>query len=186
LLDGWRKNYPLLNEAYHLKESFYGIYDAPDREEAISRYEVWRKSIPPEVFADYSDLVRAFENWMPQILNYFSHPVMNAYTESLNSLIRVMNRVGRGYSFEALRAKMLFSEGVHKHKLPKPKFVRKPMDAPKPPREKRSDTMMDFCIGYVSAPVGYENTKSTIEPERKKSYGADLSTLAALIERGDF
>ena len=45
----------------------------------------------------------------------FEHPVTNAYTESLNSLIRVMNRPGRGYSFEALRAKILFTEGAHKH-----------------------------------------------------------------------
>ncbi len=47
---------------------------------------------------------------MPEILNYFQHPVTNAYTESLNNLIRVMNRLGRGYSFEALRAKILFTE----------------------------------------------------------------------------
>ena len=37
-----------------------------------------------------------------------------AFTESLNSLIQVMNRMGRGYSFEALRAKILFSRGAHK------------------------------------------------------------------------
>ncbi|MBE0493150.1 MAG: transposase [Thiomicrospira sp.] len=36
----------------------------------------------------------------------------NAYTESLNNLIRIMKRLGRGYSFEALRAKILFSEGI--------------------------------------------------------------------------
>ena len=48
----------------------------------------------------------------------------NAYTESLNSLIRVMNRL-RGYSFEALRAKILFTEGAHKHKLSRPKFERR-------------------------------------------------------------
>ena len=55
----------------------------------------------------------------------FEHPVTNAYTESLNSLIRVMNRPGRGYSFEALRAKILFTEGAHKHKLSRPKFERR-------------------------------------------------------------
>jgi transposase len=31
-----------------------------------------------------------------------------------------MNRLGRGYSFEALRAKILFAEGAHKHKLSRP------------------------------------------------------------------
>lgn len=59
------------------------------------------------------------------ILNYFNHPLTNAYTESLHSLIRVMNRRVRGYSFEALRAKILFAEGAHKHKLSWPKFERK-------------------------------------------------------------
>lgn len=33
----------------------------------------------------------------------------NVCTESLNSLIRVMNRLGRGYSFEAFRAKMVMN-----------------------------------------------------------------------------
>jgi hypothetical protein len=48
--------------------------------------------------------------------------VRKSLRESLNSLIRVMNRLGRGYSFEALRAKILFAEGAHKHKLSRPKF----------------------------------------------------------------
>jgi transposase len=52
-------------------------------------------------------LTRAVNNWMPEIMAYFDHPVTNAYTESLNNLGRVMNRLGRGYSFEALRAKIL-------------------------------------------------------------------------------
>lgn len=58
-------------------------------------------------------------------MNYFTHRITNAYTESLNSLIRVMDRLGRGYSFEALRAKILFSEGVHKNKLKRPKFEKR-------------------------------------------------------------
>ncbi len=39
------------------------------------------------------------------IFTYFVHPLTNAYTQSRNNLIiRVVNHVGRGYSFEALRA----------------------------------------------------------------------------------
>jgi len=34
-----------------------------------------------------------------------------------------MNRVGRGYSFEALRAQMLYTEGLHK--VERPKFERR-------------------------------------------------------------
>jgi transposase len=42
-----------------------------------------------------------------EIFSYFDHPITNAYTESLNNLIRLTNRVGRGYSFSAIRAKLL-------------------------------------------------------------------------------
>jgi transposase len=62
---------------------------------------------------------------MPEILAYFDHPVTNAYTESLNNLIRVMNRLGRGYSFEALRAKILPAEGAFKRTNSRPTFARR-------------------------------------------------------------
>jgi transposase len=40
----------------------------------------------------------------------FDHTITNAYTKSLNNLIRVMNRLGRGHNFEALWAKILLAE----------------------------------------------------------------------------
>jgi transposase len=107
-LDGWTKDYPALGEAYRLKEGFYGIYEAGTPEDAMRRYEAWHRDISSEIRPHFADLTRAFQNWMPYILNYFEHPVTNACTESLNNLIGVMNRLGRGYSFEALRAKVLF------------------------------------------------------------------------------
>ncbi|RTL29911.1 MAG: hypothetical protein EKK47_12175 [Burkholderiales bacterium] len=120
---GWTKNYPELGAAYSLKEGFYGIYEGSGSPQAaIAAYEAWNKAVVPEVRDAYSDLIRAWTKWQPWILGYFDHPVTNAYTESLNSLIRVMNRLGRGYSFEALRAKILFTEGgvisVSVQKLP--------------------------------------------------------------------
>ena len=69
----------------------------------------------PEVLDTFGHLVRAFTNWQPFILNYCEHPVTHAYTESLNSPIRVMNRLGRGYSFGALRVRILFTECAHGH-----------------------------------------------------------------------
>jgi transposase len=119
-LDGWTKNYPELGEAYRLKEEFFGIYDAESPDEAQAKFIQWQKSIPSEIADAFADIERAWGNWTMPILNYFNHPVTNAYTESLNSLIRVINRLGRGYSFEALRAKILFAEGAHKHKLSRP------------------------------------------------------------------
>ena len=190
LLDGWTKNYPELGAAYSLKEGFYGIYEGSGSPQvAIAAYEAWNKTVVPEVRDAYSELIRAWTNWQPWILGYFDHPVTNAYTESRNSLIRVMNRLGRGYSFEALRAKILFTEGAHKKTLARPKFERR-----------REPVVMDFAaddvMGYgvpgqgteglarmmVRTPGKKAETHETAEPA--KNYGADITTLTELIESG--
>jgi transposase len=168
-LDGWTKNYPLLGEAYRLKEAFFGIYDAKTQHDAMQRYEAWRKSIPTELYSYFLPIVTAWSNWQPCIVEYFNHPITNAYTESLNNLIRVMNRLGRGYSFEALRAKILFSEGAHKVIQPRPKF------------ERREEFM---SMSYAMFSLG-DSLPSTRTVEKAKNYGADLSTLARMIERGE-
>jgi hypothetical protein len=80
-----------------------------------------------------------------------------------------MNRLGRGYSFEALRAKILFSEGVHKHKYKKPKFERRGRD---------SEVMMKYSFNEEWPP-------STQEREIIGNYGADISTLIEKIEKGE-
>lgn len=184
LLSGWTKNYDVIGIAYRLKEAFFGIYDAESSDEAAAKYTEWKRGVTPEVAPAFSDLIRAWENWEPYILAYFDHPITNAYTESLNNLIRVMNRLGRGYSFEALRAKILFSEGAHKHKNSRPKFERRekerliflpevPVDLPpltdefEPPASKAS------------------NSSSTPSTKQKKNYGSDISTLISMIENGE-
>lgn len=169
IMSGWLENYPQLALAYIAKEGFYEIYDAENLLDANHCYQAWREMIKPEISGAYADLIRAFENWQPYILNYFHHPVTNAYTESLNNLIRIMNRLGRGYSFEALRAKILFSEGVHKHKYKKPKFERRGRD---------SEVMMKYSFNEEWPP-------STQEREIIGNYGADISTLIEKIEKGE-
>ncbi len=199
LLDGWTKNYPELGAAYRLKEAFYGIYEGSSSPEAaIAAYEAWNKAVVPEARDAFGDLIRAFTNWQPFILNYFEHPVTNAYTESLNSLIRVMNRLGRGYSFEALRAKILFTEGIHKHTLSRPKFERRREPVPEL-------AMAEEAAGY-GAPgdaMGYgvpsgSFGKAILTPRKRtskaeqpheppgppKNYGADINTLIELLESG--
>ena len=50
------------------------------------------------------------KNWRNEILAYFDHPISNGYTEALNGVAKVINRAGRGYSFELLRARLLFGK----------------------------------------------------------------------------
>lgn len=182
LLSGWVKNYPELGEAHRLKEDFYGIYDAKSPDEAQGRYIAWKRGMSATCAEAFSDLIRAWDNWTPWILGYFDHPVTNAYTESLNNLIRVMNRLGRGYSFEALRAKILFAEGAHKRQ--KPKFERRP-------ELKVAQAAPEFGLagyGGMSRSVCKDvpsTAFSTREEESEKNYGADISTLIRMIEAGE-
>ena len=57
--------------------------------------------------------------WRRLILNYFEHPYTNAYSEALNGLVDQMNRAGRGYRFETLRAKALLRYGPFRHEAAK-------------------------------------------------------------------
>lgn len=179
LLSGWIKNYDELGLAYRLKEDFFKIYDAQSPDEAQALYIAWKQRITPEIAPAFADLVRAWDNWAPWILGYFDHPITNAYTESLNNLIRVMNRLGRGYSFEALRAKILFAEGAHKHTNSRPKFERKERQPPTlTPMPSYYAECAPLCS--LSAP-----TQSTPKEKIERNYGADISTLIKLIEAGE-
>jgi hypothetical protein len=167
-LDGWTKNYPLLGEAYRLKEEFFGIYNASSKHTAQMCYESWLKSIPPELREHYQPIITAWSNWQPYVLEYFNHPITNAYTESLNSLIRVMNRLGRGYSFEALRAKILFSNGAHKVVQKRPKY------------DRINDAVSTWGFSVSSTRGFYK-----VEEMEKINYGVDIDKLVAMIEAGE-
>lgn len=109
LIGAWEPIIPGVLAAYEAKEEFYDIYDqSADKKEALERYDAWRKKLTPALEYAFLDLVRACDNWKPEIFNYFESRATNAYTESVNGLAKIKNRVGRGYSFDAIRAKILY------------------------------------------------------------------------------
>nr|WP_182312348.1 ISL3 family transposase [Comamonas testosteroni] len=111
-LNAWLKSEPDLKTAYELKESFYDIYDAPNRETAEALLDAWRESVPKhlaiEARKDYKAVLTATKNWRAEILNYFDIRITNGYTESLNGRIKHKNRAGFGYTFPVLRARFLW------------------------------------------------------------------------------
>jgi len=119
-LELWTLNYPELGLAHSLKEEFFDIFDTSrDRYEALNRYQEWKGQMPSSMEPHFAPLNTSMKNWEQEIFNYFDLPnkrATNAYTETLNGLIKIMNRNGRGYSFDVLRTKILFTEGVHKVK----------------------------------------------------------------------
>lgn len=117
LLDTWLGNIPQLEAAYRLKEIFFDLYEIKGKKEAEERYAIWNDTVAanPDIAPYFEDLIRAVTNWHDPIFNFFDFQITNGYTEAMNGLIKIANRIGRGYSFEAIRAKMLFRNG-HKKK----------------------------------------------------------------------
>lgn len=116
-LDMWLENEPELAKAYYIKEAIFTIYEIKTREEAEPLFDEWLSLVPSEFRRskkDFLPLYRAIKNWRKEILAYFDHRVTNAYTEALNGVAKTYNHSGRGYSFEVLRARVLFSR---KHKV---------------------------------------------------------------------
>lgn len=110
-LDMWLDNEPELAEAYRLKEAFYGIYDLP-KAEAVAAFDAYPGTVPARLKADFRVLLTAMKNWRKEILAYFDNPITNAYTEAVNGVAKTINRQGRGYTFEVLRARLLFGRQV--------------------------------------------------------------------------
>jgi transposase len=163
-LENWQLRHPALRDAYLLKEEFFTIYDSESRVAAKQHFERWAAAIPDSAKTAFSPILTAWKNWEEPILAYFDHPITNAYTESLNNLIRLMNRLGRGYSFEALRAKILFTEGLRK--TSRPKFER----------------LVDGYIQFYAPDA--PRVRPTVMRSKALSLGVDIPTLSKWLEEG--
>lgn len=109
VLDGMLKNNDLLSAAWHTKEAFYDIWGGEQRRsrhEAETMFDRWKASIPSEV-DEFKGVAKTIDAWREQVFAYFDHPYTNAYTEAANGLIKIVNRAGRGYRFDAIRARAL-------------------------------------------------------------------------------
>lgn len=88
-LQVWTDKFPVLGQAYELKEQFFDIYEAKSIKEAYKLYQNWLSNVPKELMTYFEDLIKS------------------------------MNQYLCGYSFEALKAKILFTQGYRKGKMKK-------------------------------------------------------------------
>ncbi|SFM47455.1 Transposase [Salibacterium qingdaonense] len=167
-LQVWTDMFPLLGHAYELKEQFFDIYEAKTVDEAYKLYQEWLSNVPKELMTYFGDLIKAMTNWEEEIFNYFTSPITNAYTESLNRLIKTINHIGRGYSFEALRAKILFTQGYRKVK------------------RKKKFKEVEVTFGKMLPDKMPNWLKPEYEWVYEDIYGADFSTLIKAMDEGSF
>lgn len=170
----WIDLFSDLGLAYRLKERFFEIYDAPDRKSAEHLKMVWEKSIPEDAEHDFKELLTALRGWREEIFNYFDYPVTNAYTESANNIARSIDRMGRGYSFEVLRARLLYDELARKDTRT---ALRK-----RKRKEPDSETI-DYAV--LEKMIPGLNVETVIE-QQVVEYGPYLPTLVRLLEEGYF
>nr|WP_276327401.1 ISL3 family transposase [Leptospirillum ferriphilum] len=165
-LEEWGRDFPLLSKAHRAKERFYDLYEASSRSDAAKRYKEWDASLDNEIRPTFGPLLTAFQNWEGPILAYFDHRVTNACTESANNLIRAVQRMGRGYSFDVLRARILFvRHGAHRMKpFRKPRLLDKPI-------------LAEDDIGYGLPSRGTEREDISL--------GVDTVEILNLIEKGE-
>ena len=159
ILGNLEKWHPEFKEAYDLKEQFYNIYEATTKDDAIQRFHEWESSIP-KYLKSFRDVAKTVNNNFEDIFTYWDAPIRitNAYTEGHNGITRVANRMGRGYTFEVLRAKMLYNK------------VARSITTLKTPSSSLKST--EGYEGLTAFPTKQENTKL--------EYGAYIPTLVEL------
>lgn len=161
----WFQQFPLLGEAHALKEGFLSIWDHHTRESAEHALRTWMGNISPDLRADFRELTTALTNWHDEIFAYFENPITNAYTESANSLAKSMNRMGRGYSFEVIRARMLYDAKARKDGAV---VVEEPSNT------------FGFMTRVTSSTQARHTTRRLVE------YGPYIPTLTRLLDEGHF
>ena len=159
ILGNLEKWHPEFKEAYDLKEQFYNIYEATTKDDAIQRFHEWESSIP-KYLKSFRDVAKTVNNHFEDIFTYWDAPIRitNAYTEGHNGITRVANRMGRGYTFEVLRAKMLYNKVA------------------------RSISTLKTPSSSLKSTEGYEGLTAfpTKQENNKLEYGAYIPTLVEL------
>jgi transposase len=175
VLAAWTNEFPLLRAAYEAKEDFFDIWEIASMTSGDAReaYRTWAGRLPTELRPRFAALTKVVGDWSEPIWAYFDVPdgPTNAYVEALNGLVKVLNRMGRGYSIEVLRAKVLLAHGAGKiGPLPKGKLL--------------SDWRGDVDVPAFLRRPSVELTTAAKAPPGVPDvhFGIDLSTLARLID----
>lgn len=96
--------------AWAMKEAFAGVYDAPSRQEAERRLDVWVANLEAAGLPELQTLWSQLSGWREQILAYHDHRHTNGFAEGMTNKIKVIKRSAYGFRNEArYRAKVLLS-----------------------------------------------------------------------------
>lgn len=138
-LKSWVEMYPALGAAYATKEALHDLYGHSRKEDAQQAAQAWLESLDGQVAWAFDEVVCAMRKWWDEIFNYFDCPLPNGYLESIAHLAKGVSHMGRGYSFDVVRAQLLF-DGAPKENHSAKKaggIILASSDAACPPEERK-------------------------------------------------
>jgi transposase len=92
------QNYPVLKQAWIIKEQVIYMYRAKTEQEARKRYNhVMMLLETPEYSKYLNTLKNTFKKWRDPILNYFKYKTTNGFTEGCHTKIKMIKRVSYGF-----------------------------------------------------------------------------------------
>ncbi len=108
---------PTLSTAYFFKEDFLKILDCKNRSSAKTAMSDWINSALDSGIPQLQKFSNTLINWLTGILNSFSSPLTNGFTEGCNNKIKVLKRNAYGYkNFKRFRNRILH---VYSHQIQK-------------------------------------------------------------------
>ena len=100
------------SRAWYHRIMFTEFWEHSDAERAGEFFKRWFSHAVRSKLAPVVEAARSLKRHLPGLLNYFSHPITNAMSESLNSRIQSVKAAARGFhSFESFRTRIFFFLG---------------------------------------------------------------------------
>lgn len=105
-----------LSRAHWYKEKFLEILDCRNKAEAKLAMKKWIEDAEESGLPDMEKCAKTIRNWYSGILNSFSVPYTNGFTEGCNNKIKVLKRNAYGYkNFNRFRNRILHMFLYHYH-----------------------------------------------------------------------
>ena len=92
------QKFPVLKEAWFIKEKIRKIYWSSNKKEALKKFQEVTMLLETTHYSRYfQTLLKTMRNWQDEILNYFQNKTTNGFTEGCHTKIKMMKRVSFGF-----------------------------------------------------------------------------------------
>lgn len=89
--------YPVLGEAFRLKELFDDFWDFKDVEEATAFLSYWRDLVNQTSIQPYKKFINTLKSHWSGIINFIKTGITNGILESINAKIQLAKKRARGF-----------------------------------------------------------------------------------------